>query len=227
MSNCLCVQPKSTSTFPGLVVHATCARAFLAVVEKAVQTQPIKAELLAVLGMDNFDKVFDGSVHASGLRMLRSRKPADKDKDPEWVPGKIYQVVDGDFEVNDLTLDDDLEVFIEVLVDCSIFNLNGNPVTRIAETPSASASSSSSSSAQVRTNQESDTVIVRQEHLDTLKAGLGTVLMNRLQEMLSFKKYAKSLVIELDDMYCRGLKRKHTSNRSSWSSPQLPSPKSV
>ncbi|KAI8819775.1 hypothetical protein BJ741DRAFT_639797 [Chytriomyces cf. hyalinus JEL632] len=201
MSNCLCVQPKSTSTFPGLVVHATCARAFLAVVEKAVQTQPIKAELLGVLGMDNFDKVFDGSVYASGLRMLRSRKPADKDKDPAWV------TVQDSPDLNDLSLDDNLETAV-------FSSLNGNPVTRIAESPSASASSSSSSSAQVRTNQESHTVIVRQEHLDTLKAGLGTVLMYRLQEILSFKNYAKSLVIELDDMYCPGVKRKHTSNRS-------------
>ncbi|KAI8842175.1 hypothetical protein BJ741DRAFT_705046 [Chytriomyces cf. hyalinus JEL632] len=124
---------------PGLAVRAECAHAFLAVVKNIIESDPIKSELLALLGTDNLDKVFDGSVYSSGLRMLGSRKPTAKDKDPAWVTDKFYQVVDEDFEV-DLTLDNDEDVFLDVLADCSIFNLAGDDVTRIAA-PVAAVSS--------------------------------------------------------------------------------------
>ncbi|KAJ3383060.1 hypothetical protein HDU80_001332, partial [Chytriomyces hyalinus] len=101
-------------------------------VKSIIESDPIKSELLALLGTDNLDNVFDGSVYSSGLRMLGSRKPTAKDKDPAWVTDKFYQVVDEDFEVVDLTLDDDEDVFLDVLADCSIFNLAGDDVTRIA-----------------------------------------------------------------------------------------------
>ncbi|KAJ3235304.1 hypothetical protein HDU81_000655 [Chytriomyces hyalinus] len=198
---------------PGLVVHAECARAFLAVVKNIIESDPIRSELLSSLGTDTFDNVFDGSVYSSGLRMLGSLKLAAKDKDPSWVTDKFYQAVDECFEVFDLTLDDDEDDFLDVVQDCSIFNLAGDKVTRIAA-PAALDSSSAEATPTGPPNSEGDYgLLTNQDHLDVLKAGLGTVLMYRPDEILSFKKYAKSVVVELDDTYFPGLKRKHSSNR--------------
>ncbi|KAJ3243168.1 hypothetical protein HDU78_000787 [Chytriomyces hyalinus] len=157
---------------PGLVLQADAARAFLNVVRTVIETDPIKSDLLALLGAVNFDNVFDASVYSSGLRMLGSYKV--KVKDPDWVHHKFYQMVDEDA---DTTAD-----------------------TTAVTAPSASV-------------EGAYTVITNEDDLTILKAGLKQIDL-RPRECLTFKKYPHTIVVELDDLFCQRLQRKHTSNRA-------------
>ncbi|KAJ3220617.1 hypothetical protein HDU81_011290, partial [Chytriomyces hyalinus] len=152
---------------PGLVLHANAACAFLKVVRTVIETNPIKSELLALLGAVNFDNVFDASVYSSSLRMLGSYKV--KDKDPDWVCHKFYQMVDE---------------------DCKHRRHDTPPTARDEGVYSA---------------------ITNEDDLAILKARLNQIDLHP-RECLTFKKYPNTIVVELDDLFCHRLQRKHTSN---------------
>ncbi|KAI8827901.1 hypothetical protein BJ741DRAFT_628304 [Chytriomyces cf. hyalinus JEL632] len=194
---------------PGLVVHAECARAFLKVVRTFIEADPVKSELLAILGTVNFDTVFDASVYSSGLRMLGSHK--GKDKDPDWVHQKFYQMIDEDCELIDLTLDDEPDVLLDVLEDACIFNLQNLPVTNFARDLDTFVKNQAPVASDAP---PSGTHVIDPSQVDTLKAGIQLVLCFRPEEIQSIKKYSTSMVVEVNSTYCHGLKREHSSNRA-------------
>ncbi|ORY51687.1 phage/plasmid primase [Rhizoclosmatium globosum] len=65
------------------------------------------------------DKVLDASVYNSGLRMLLAHKPADKDKDPNWVQAKVYRPLDDNLQELEPS---SIEQLVGWLRDASILN---------------------------------------------------------------------------------------------------------
>ncbi|KAJ3235387.1 hypothetical protein HDU78_005238 [Chytriomyces hyalinus] len=162
---------------PGLVVLRECARAFLAVVKNIIESEALKSELLTLLGRDNLDKVFDPST-SLGYACWEVAS---------WLPRTRTQHGPLTSFTRGWTL---------IL---SIFNLAEDNVTRIA--PPVTAVSSEAERLSAPPNDETHSLLTNQDHLDVLKAGLGTVLMYRPEEFPSFKKYAKSVVVKLDDTW--------------------------
>ncbi|TPX30276.1 hypothetical protein SmJEL517_g06127 [Synchytrium microbalum] len=154
-------------------------------------------------------KTFDKSVYSSGLRMLGSMKPLHKSShdEPATAP-KIYHLLDDDCEPVSLLNDDSTEAKIAILMQMSIFNLDG---AELYQPGTETAVASSSSTEPIKTVHHFDLsdLTNHRDVTDFIYREYGHIDAKIKQ----IKAEGKSYIVELEERYCHFVRRSHRSNR--------------
>ncbi|ORY51688.1 hypothetical protein BCR33DRAFT_834473 [Rhizoclosmatium globosum] len=150
------------------------------------------------------EKVLDGSVYHSGLRMLLAHKTTSKD--PDWVQSKVYLPLDD--HLNEMRATSVSQV-IDWLRDQSIFNHKQLEPTTFEFLASKRARINPQNP-----QEPQEPLTLTPTELGTLHQAIQKLFCFRASEVKSVKRNTGScLIVELDETYCEFTKKRHTSNR--------------